>query len=141
MTGFKPKKENKKLAAITSEKYSIYQLTFNIFKVTPKTGIELDVQDAIEIRKGIISLCPATKFAVMVDGSNYFSTTSELRQLIASEAYTQLRFATAIVTQSMAGKIIGNFFIKVNKPASPTKIFSNEEDAFQWLNHLSLSLQ
>ena len=141
MTGYKPKKENKIYPTIKAEKFSIYQLSNNIFKVLPVAGTELDIDDAIEIRQGITKLCPNMKFAVMVDGSNYFSTTAELRQLIASDEYTQLRFATAIVTESLAGKIIGNFFIKVNKPASPTKIFSKEKDAFQWLNHSALSLQ
>jgi hypothetical protein len=141
MTGFKPQKENKIYPTIKSEKFSIYQLSINIFKVLPVAETELDKEDAIEIRQSITKLCPNMKFAVMVDGSNYFSTTVELRQLIASDEYTQLRFATAIVTESLAGKIIGNFFIKVNKPGSPTKIFSKEEDAFRWLNHLALSLQ
>lgn len=141
MTGVKTIKLTQGEAAVVREKYSLYCLSKNIFKVSPVAGIELDDQDGKEIRNEILRLCPDSKFAVLVDGSNYFSTTAELRQLIASEAYTQLRFATAIVTKSMAGKIIGNFFIKVNKPASPTKIFSNEVDAFKWLKHLALSLQ
>ena len=77
----------------------------------------------------------------MTDATDFFSTTNELRQLLASAAFTDLRFATAIVTKSMASKIIGNFFIRVNKPTTPTKLFSSEKLAFEWLNHLSLSLQ
>jgi hypothetical protein len=141
MTGFKPQKKRKDKAVIVAEKYSIFVLAANIFKVSPMAGVELDAHDGMEIRKRILSLCPNQKFAVLVDGSNYFSTTAELRELIASDTFTQLRFATAICTQSLAGKIIGNFFIKVNKPASPTKIFSSEKLAFEWLTHLSLSLQ
>jgi hypothetical protein len=130
-----------KLPAFSNEKFEIFVLAPNIFKLKPTKGIELDVQDGYDMRSVFISLSDGSTFAVLTDASNFFSTTSELRQLLASKEFTDLRFATAIVTQSMANKIIGNFFIKVNKPASPTKLFSSEELALEWLNHLSLSLQ
>lgn len=130
-----------KLPAFKNEKFEIFVLTPNIFKLKPTKGIELDVQDGYEMRNVFTELSNGNTFAVLTDASNFFSTTSELRQLLASKEFTNLRFATAIVTQSMANKIIGNFFIKVNKPASPTKLFSSEELALEWLKHLALSLQ
>ncbi len=30
-------------------------------------------------------------------------------------------------------KIVGNFFLKFDKPARPTKIFTKEEEAVEWL--------
>lgn len=131
--------ENK--AVFSNEKYDIFILTSCIFKLKPKLGIELDVNDGYEMRKIFLSFSKGNKFAVLTDATNFFSTTGELRQLLASAEFTNLRFATAIVTQSMASKIIGNFFIKVNKPATPTKLFSTEELALDWLKHLSNSLQ
>ena len=107
----------------------------------PRAGVELDVEDGYEMRGNFLLLSNGNKFAVLTDATQFFSTSSELRQLLASALFTELRFATAIVTQSMASKIIGNFFIKVNKPATPTKLFSSEQLAFEWLTHLSLSLQ
>lgn len=128
-------------AVFSNEKFEIFVLSSNIFKLKPKSGIELDVEDGYEIRRNFLLLSKGNKFAVLTDATNFFATTSELRQLLASQEFTDLRFATAIVTQSMASKIIGNFFIKVNKPATPTKLFSSEEIAFEWLSHLALSLQ
>jgi hypothetical protein len=128
-------------AAFSNEKFEIYVLSHNIFKLKPKAGIELDVVDGYEMRSNFLSLSKGNKFAVLTDATNFFSTTGELRQLLASSAFTELRFAAAIVSQSPANKIIGNFFIKVNKPSTPTKLFSSEKMAFEWLNHLSLSLQ
>ncbi|MBL4593591.1 MAG: hypothetical protein JKX68_07230, partial [Flavobacteriales bacterium] len=34
---------------------------------------------------------------------------------------------------SLPATIIGNFFIKFNKPAVPTKLFKSEEKALAWL--------
>ena len=128
-------------AVFSNDKFEIFVLAPNIFKLKPTKGIELDVQDGYEMRRIFVSLSDGNTFAVLTDASNFFSTTSELRQLLASKEFTDLRFATAIVTQSMANKIIGNFFIKVNRHASPTKLFSTEELALEWLKHLALSLQ
>jgi hypothetical protein len=128
-------------ADFRNEKFEIFVLSNNIFKLKPHINVELDVEDAYEMRKNFLNFSKGNKFAVLTDATNYFSTTSELRQLLASATFTELRFATAIVTNSMANKIIGNFFIKVNKPATPTKLFSSEKLAFEWLTHLSLSLQ
>jgi hypothetical protein len=137
------RKKNKKvtIADFSNEKFEIFILSPQIFKVKPRLNVELDVNDGHEMRKNFLNFSKGNKFAVLTDATHYFSTTSELRQLLASKNFTDFRFATAIVTQSMANKIIGNFFIKVNKPASPTKLFSSEIEALNWLNHLALSLQ
>jgi hypothetical protein len=128
-------------AVFSNEKFEIFILSKNIFKFKPKANVEFDVQDAYEIRKIFIGLAEGSKWAVLADGENYFSTTSEFRQLAASKEYTDNRLALAIVTRSMATKIIGNFFIKVNKPGSPTKLFTNETEAYIWLKNIALSLQ
>ena len=128
-------------AAFSNEKYQVYVLAKNIYKLKLQSNIELDANDAIEIRSNFLSLSNGKKWGVLVDAENFFSTTSEFRQLSASKEYTDLRLALAIVTNSMATKIIGNFFIKVNKPASPTKLFSDEKQAFEWLKRLLLSQQ
>jgi hypothetical protein len=135
------KNRTEKLPSFSNEKYQVYVLAKNIYKLKLQSNIELDANDAIEIRSNFLSLSNGKKWGVLVDAENFFSTTSEFRQLSASKEYTDLRIALAIVTNSMATKIIGNFFIKVNKPASPTKLFSNEKQAFEWLKRLLLSQQ
>jgi len=128
-------------AVLSNEKFELFILDKHIYKLKPRAGVELDVEDGYELRRNFLIFSKGNKFAVLTDASSFFSTTNELRELLASKEFTDKRFATAIVTQSMASKIIGNFFIRVNKPASPTKLFSNEEEAFQWLKHMGLSLQ
>lgn len=41
--------------------------------------------------------------------------------------------AEAYVSHTIGHTIIGNFYLKFNKPGRPTKIFKNEEDAVTWL--------
>lgn len=129
------------IPAFSNEKFAIIVHSSNIFILKPHNGAELDVEDGYEMRSVFVQLSKGNKFAILTDASTFFSTTQELRQLLASPKFTDLRIATAIYTQNMASKIIGNFFIKVNKPASPTKLFSNKAEALKWLEQLTLSLQ
>lgn len=38
-----------------------------------------------------------------------------------------------MVTNSLANKLLGNFFIKFHKPKTPARIFSDEKTALEWL--------
>jgi hypothetical protein len=41
--------------------------------------------------------------------------------------------AGALITGSAVNKTIGNIFLSIDKPLVPTKLFTNEESARQWL--------
>jgi len=53
-------------------------------------------------------------------------------------AYTK---ASAIVQNSLAHRILGNFIIKVQRPSVPTKLFNDIHVALTWLNKLRLQEQ
>jgi hypothetical protein len=46
--------------------------------------------------------------------------------------------ATAVVVDTLAYKLIANFYLKFNKPKRPYKVFSKEEDAIKWLKTIKL---
>jgi hypothetical protein len=41
--------------------------------------------------------------------------------------------AVAVIADSLAYRLIANFYLKVNKPKSPYKVFTNLNDALEWL--------
>jgi hypothetical protein len=41
--------------------------------------------------------------------------------------------ADAFIINSMAMKLISNFYLKVNKPERPTRMFTDEKEAIKWL--------
>jgi len=43
--------------------------------------------------------------------------------------------ADAFITNSPAMKLISNFYLRINKPARPTKMFSKEKEAIEWLKN------
>lgn len=57
----------------------------------------------------------------------------EARALFASEEYTRLCSQTALVVGSPVSRVVGHFFIGLNRPRYPLKLFDHPEPAAQWL--------
>ena len=55
------------------------------------------------------------------------------RDFLASEKGCEGIIAAAILIDSPLGSMIGNFWISINKPLRPTKIFTDEDEAKKWL--------
>lgn len=121
------------MADYSNSKYEITILADRIYKVKPFEGIEIDVADVVEMRKMYLEFSKGKSFAILLDASVDFTPTDEARKLLASKEYTEKRIAAGFVTKTLANKILGNFFIKVNKPSSPTRLFNDEATALAWL--------
>lgn len=46
--------------------------------------------------------------------------------------------ASAVVVDTLAYKLIANFYLKFNKPKRPYRVFSKEEEAIKWLKTIKL---
>ncbi|MCW3071589.1 MAG: hypothetical protein JWO44_1479 [Bacteroidetes bacterium] len=121
------------MADYSNSKFEITILSPRIFRLRPFEGVELDEDDAREMRKVYLRFSDNRPFAILLDASADFTPTNEARVLLASREFTETRIAAAFVTRSLANKLIGNFFIRFNKPASPTRMFNDEPAAFEWL--------
>lgn len=61
------------------------------------------------------------------------SPSKEVRDYFASDEITALANASAMLLKSGISKIVGNIFLKFNNPGYPTKLFTNEAKAIEWL--------
>ena len=59
--------------------------------------------------------------------------TKEAREWTASTERSGRAKAEAYVMLTLAQKIMGDFYIRLNKPVPPTKIFTNYDQAVTWL--------
>ena len=60
----------------------------------------------------------------------------EVRSWAADSSGNKYTYCDAVVISNFAQKIIANFYIKFNKPQSPTKVFNSTEKALEWINSL-----
>lgn len=119
-----------KHAEITLYQENIYVLTF-------EDDYEVELEDAIEIDKAFIKITNNTKFSVIVDARDKFSSiTNDARNFFANDPeIIPIREKIAIVVNNMPTKILANFFMRFNRPQTPTKVFNNLEEAVKWLSN------
>ena len=71
---------------------------------------------------------------VLVEMLATYTTEPGVREYYASEAASRLVRAVAMVTPSAAGRIVGNFFLRMNQPGYPCKMFNDIDAAVAWLH-------
>jgi len=105
-----------------------------IIKMEANENEFLEAEDVKLIRAANLELSENKSFCVLLDtGKGYFNVSPEGNKLLASKEYSQMRLATAIIAKSFATKLAGNFFIRFNKPSTPTRLFTDETAAVNWL--------
>ncbi|MCH8902962.1 MAG: hypothetical protein IIA45_03495 [Bacteroidetes bacterium] len=74
------------------------------------------------------------KTRVLVDMTTVNAISKEARDYFANERTASIQRATALLIGSPVSRVIGNFFLGLNKPLSPTKLFTDQEQAIKWLH-------
>ena len=77
------------------------------------------------------------KTRVIIDMSAVFEISKEARDYFANERTASIQRATALLIGSAVSRIIGNFFLGLNKPITPTKLFTDPQEAIKWLRTFS----
>ncbi len=93
----------------------------------------IDAEHMLELKEANKQLTQGMPYAVLVDSGEYTSITKEARELAASDKFKDVTIANAIIVNSLGHKIIGNFYMNINKPKIKTKIFSDRDKAIEWL--------
>ena len=74
---------------------------------------------------------------VLIDMTAVTEISKEARDYFANERTASIQRATALLIDSPVSRVIGNFFMGLNKPISPTRLFTDSNKAIQWLHTFS----
>lgn len=94
---------------------------------------EVTLMDAQAIITTMQTLTGGAAVPLCVDMVKIKSMTGESRQYFASEASTRAVTAVALLIGSTVTRVMGNFFLGLNKPTFPVKMFTAEPEAIAWL--------
>jgi hypothetical protein len=94
---------------------------------------DVDVPAVDENFEATMKIANEQRYAVLVDGRATVQISKEAMERAARPEHHRLLIAQAIVVNSLANRLIGNFIIKFHKPGAPTRLFSNTEQAWSWL--------
>ena len=104
-----------------------------ILRIKILEGSEIELADALQNREATKLLTKNDRYLILVDGRVSLSVSREARDF-AAQSQNEGAIASGMIITSTANKLIGNFYINVNKPNIPTRLFSSEEKALEWLS-------
>jgi hypothetical protein len=100
---------------------------------TYEDNIDLTFNDALEDFNLYASLCEKQKRPVLVDIRNIKSVDYKARAYYSGDEATKYLKAAALVIGNPVSRVIGNFYMGINKTVFPFRLFTKTEDAINWL--------
>lgn len=97
---------------------------------------DIDAEDIYAINTAKFELLGEVPHCVLYIPQKYGTMTKEGREVSASKAINHLAIAKAVIVTNLAQRLVANVFIRMNKPVSPTKIFSSESEGITWLEKI-----
>jgi hypothetical protein len=123
--------------SITTETSTYTRRADGIIIQRIKPGIRQELKDAEENIAAFRRMAAGRKCALLVDLRETGPTGPGVREYYAK--HTELLTATALLIGSSLGQIIGNFFLNLNRPVSPCRLFTSEAAALAWLRTHSVA--
>lgn len=121
--------------ATISKKYYTWMGTDGICRTKVKPNSDITLEDAMENTAVVTSFFNGQKFPIMIDARDIKSMSREARSHFSTNGRDSKTNAFGIIVKSPISRVIGNFFLGINKPAVPSKLFENEEKALKWLKN------
>jgi len=88
---------------------------------------------AIENTKIIAAIAGGIRRPFLIDMTKVKAMSKEAREYYAGPEPKKNITAVAIVTRSSVGKAVANFFLLLTKPSVPTRLFTELNEALEWL--------
>lgn len=98
-----------------------------------KDDVEVAEEDIREMNAAVGKIGEGRKYPNLITVGKYTSVSKEARDFAASEEANIFTLADGYVLHSFHQKILGNFFMKFNKPKVPVRFFTEENEAVEWL--------
>ncbi len=129
-TKFPKFSELAKSEIISYTNYAIFLRNDNIVQINIKDNFDCEIADSKIMLDAIKQLSRGKKYPLLVLYSDFNSFTKEAKDFVAKSNETS---ADALVGDGFAFKMVGNIYLRMNKPIRPTKLFNDVENALKWL--------
>lgn len=80
-----------------------------------------------------VELGEGKKYPMLFTVTKLVTPDEDAREFMASEERHEIVEADAFVIKSLPQRLIGNFYLRINRPPNPTKLFQDEDSAVDWL--------
>lgn len=106
-----------------------------ICRTKTKPQAEITLKEAMENSLAVSSFYKDKKFPLLVDARNVKTMAKEARKHFSTNGRETKITSMAIMVTSPLSRVIGNFFMGMNKPLVPARLFDDEDEAVDWLKN------
>lgn len=117
---------------ITTRTAIIYMDENGVLHIEMLEGVRVDHDDAVDNLPVVKSFTKGKKALKLIDARSRFRIEKRAREVIDSVDAKQT-IARAVVKGSIITRVLLSFFTGLNKSTTPTKIFSDYDEAYKWL--------
>jgi hypothetical protein len=103
-----------------------------ICRTKTKPDAVVNLKEAVENSMAVDSFYEGKKFPILIDARQVKSMAKEARAHFSTNGRKTNINAMAIMVKSPLSRVIGNFFMGLNKPPVPAKLFDDESEAVIW---------
>ena len=97
-------------------------------------GAELKLQDSrAELKLYQTRFCHEGKRPIVVDLTGIKTVSKESREIYSSEEMGNILSAAALIVGNPVSRIMGNFYMGINRTRMPVRMFTRTTDARKWL--------
>lgn len=118
-------RETKKIMFTYSDDGILYTECFPDTVMTLEDGME-----STRISAEMVNQVPRP---LLCDLTNVVKMSQECRKHFAGKEHAETFSKAALIVTSPISRLIGNFFLGLNKPLKPTKLFNSKEEGLKWL--------
>ncbi len=106
-----------------------------ICRTKTKPHAEITLKEAMENSIAVNSFYKDKKFPLLVDARDVKTMAKEARKHFSTNGRETKITCMAIMVRSPLSRVVGNFFMGLNKPIVPARLFDDEQDAVDWLKN------
>jgi len=96
-------------------------------------NVDIDVTHVKQIVSMLAEIGGKRKFPLLIMSGEFTLPTPEARAYIATPESDPYASAEAYLIKSFSQRLVGNVYLSFNKPARPTRLFTDETKAVDWL--------
>jgi hypothetical protein len=119
--------------SITTRTAKLWLREDGLIQVVALRGVKSQLADAQENVAAIATLAADKRWPVLVDMRASLGIDHETRAYYSSVEGVKSDTALALLVGSPVTRVMANFFISINRPQVPTKLFTSEAEAVAWL--------
>lgn len=101
-----------------------------------KPGSEINADDARQNTEAVLELSEGRNYPILVDLREIKSISKDARDHFAMRGRKPNVTAIAMLVSSPVSSIVGNFFLGLNKPTVPTRMFTSMKAAESWIKEI-----